>query len=319
MVRSLSSLACVAFVLLGSRASSAQDWAKAALDKSPRHREYVPVTHDGRTVNTFVVYPETRGKAPVVVLIHEIFGLSDWMKLQADELAAKGYIVVAPDLVSGVGPGGDGKSGGGTDALFATTGSTDPVVKAVTSLDPAQVTADLDAVADYGEKLPSANGKLAVAGFCWGGGKSFLFATHRGDLSAAFVFYGPPPPADAMASIHAPVYGFYGENDARIGATIPQAVADMKTTGKFFEPVTYAGAGHGFMRTGQAPDAKPGDKKAFDEGFARLTKELKANTSGSGKKQAADVRSLKSVLEAKAATVDCAAMHAGSGHLPLSR
>ena len=280
----------MAFVLLPCHSLSAQDWAKAALDKSPRHREYVPVTHDGRTVNTFVVYPETSGKAPVVVLIHEIFGLSDWMKLQADELAAKGYIVVAPDLVSGVGPGGDGKTGGGTDALFATTNSTDPVVKAVTSLDPAQVTADLDAVADYGKKLPSANGKLAVAGFCWGGGKSFLFATHRGDLSAAFVFYGPPPPEAAMASIHAPVYGFYGENDARIGATIPQATADMKTAGKFFEPVTYAGAGHGFMRTGQSPDAKPGDKKAFDDGFARLVKELKANTSGAAKKQARDSR-----------------------------
>ena len=286
MIRSVCSFLCVVFVLLCSRASSAQDWAKAALDKSPRHREYVPVTHDGRTVNTFVVYPESSGKAPVVVLIHEIFGLSDWMKLQADELAAKGYIVIAPDLVSGVGPGGDGKTGGGTDALFATTGSTDPVVKAVTSLDPAQVTADLDAVADYGKKLPSANGKLAVAGFCWGGGKSFLFATHRGDLSAAFVFYGPPPPAAAMASINAPVYGFYGENDARIGATIPQATSDMKTAGKFFEPVTYAGAGHGFMRGGQAPDAKAGDKKAFDDGFARLVKELKANTSGRGKKQA---------------------------------
>ncbi len=291
MIRSLCSFVCVAFVLLFSRISSAQDWAKAALDKSPRHREYVPVTHDGRTVNTFVVYPESSSKAPVVVLIHEIFGLSDWMKLQADELAAKGYIVVAPDLVSGVGPGGDGKTGGGTDALFATTGSTDSVVKAVTSLDPARLMADLDAVADYGKKLPSANGKVAVAGFCWGGGKSFLFATHRGDLSAAFVFYGPPPPAAAMASIQAPVYGFYGENDARIGATIPQATADMKTAGKFFEPITYAGAGHGFMRIGQTPDAKPGDKKAFDDGFARLVKELKANTNGMGKKQAGLVRS----------------------------
>ena len=281
MVRSLSSFVCVAILLLFSRVSQAQDWAKAALEKSPRHREYVPVTHDGRTVNTFVVYPETSGKAPVVLMIHEIFGLSDWMKLQADELAAKGYVVLVPDLVSGVGP-----NGGGTDALFATTSSTDPVVKAVTSLDPMQVMADLDAVADYGKKLPSANGRLAVVGFCWGGGKSFLFATHRGDLSAAFVFYGPPPPEAAMASIHAPVYGFYGENDARIGATIPQAVADMKTAGKSYEPVTYAGAGHGFMRGGQAPDAKEGDKKAYDDGFARLLKELKANTSGGTKKQA---------------------------------
>ena len=243
------------------------EWARAALEKSPRHREYVPVTHDGRTVTTFVVYPEVKGKAPVVVLIHEIFGQSDWMKLMGDELAAKGYIVVEPDLLSGTGP-----NGGGTDSL----GGQDAVVKAVSMLDPAQVTADLDAVADYGKKLPSSSGKLAVAGFCWGGGKTFLFATHRKDLSASFVFYGPPPKADQMASINAPVYGFYGGNDARIGATIPQAQADMKAAGKTYEPVTYEGAGHGFMRAGQAPDARPEDKKAFDEGFARLLKELKA-------------------------------------------
>ncbi len=254
-----------------------QQWAKDALDKSPRHREYVPIVHDGRTVTTFVVYPEVKNKAEVVVLIHEIFGLSDWMKLQADELAAKGYIVLAPDLLSGVGPGGDGKTGGGTDALFATTGTTDPVVKAIATITPEQVTADLNAVADYGKKLPSANGKLAVAGFCWGGGKSFLFATQRPDLSAAFVFYGPPPPAGAMASITAPVYGFYGGNDARIGATIPQAVIDMKAAGKVYDPVTYDGAGHGFMRAGQAPGARPEDVKAFNEGFARMVKELKAH------------------------------------------
>ena len=259
--------------------ASAQDWARAALDKSSRHREYVPVTHDGRTVTTFVVYPEVKDKAPVIVLIHEIFGLSDWFKLQADELAAKGFIVVAPDLLSGVGP-----NGGGTDALFATTGTTDPVTKAVMGLPPAQVVADLNAVADYGKSLPSANGKLAVAGFCWGGGKSFDFATKRGDLSAAFVFYGTPPPAAAMASINAPVYGFYGEMDNRVDATIPQAVTDMKAAGKFYEPVTYTGAGHGFMRAGQAPDATPANKAAWEDGFARLVKELRANTAPGAKK-----------------------------------
>lgn len=252
----------------------AQDWARGMLEKSSRHREYVAVKHDGRTVNTLVVYPEVKGKAPVVVLIHEIFGLSDWMKLQADELAAKGFIVLAPDLVSGAGPGGDGKTGGGTDALFGTTGQ-DAVVKAVTTLDPAQVMADLDAVADFGEKLPAADGKLAVAGFCWGGGKSFAFATHRADLGAAFVFYGPPPPAAEMAGIKAPVYGFYGGNDARIGATVPQTVTDMKAAGKVYEPLTYEGAGHGFMRTGQAPEAKTADRKAYDEGFKRLLQGLK--------------------------------------------
>jgi carboxymethylenebutenolidase len=249
----------------------AQDWAKAKLAESPRHREYVTIKHDGRAVNTYIVYPEVSGKAPVVVLIHEIFGLSDWMKLQADELAAKGYIVLAPDLVSGIGP-----NGGGSDALYASPGGQDAVIKAVVGLDGGQVNADLDAVADYGKKLPSAGKKLAVAGFCWGGGKSFAFATHRKDLGAAFVFYGPPPPAAEMAQITAPVYGFYAGEDARIGATVPQTVIDMKTAAKFYEPVTYDGAGHGFMRAGQAPDATAANKKAFEEGFARLVKGLGA-------------------------------------------
>ena len=142
---------------------------------------------------------------------------------------------------------------GGT-AAFPDQGS---VTKAVSSLDAAGVNTDLDAAADYGKKLPAASGKLYVAGFCWGGGKSFLFATHRKDLSAAFVFYGPPPAADLMKSINAPVYGFYAGNDARISATIPQATADMKAAGKTYDPVTYDGAGHGFMRAGEAPDASP--------------------------------------------------------------
>jgi carboxymethylenebutenolidase len=284
----------------------AQDWAKAKLAESPRHREYVTVKHDGRAVNTYVVYPEVSGKAPVVVLIHEIFGLSDWMKLQADELAAKGFIVLTPDLLTGLGP-----DSGGTHALFMSTGTNDPVTKAISTLDPAQVVADLNAVADYGKKLPSASGKLAVAGFCWGGGKSFDFATHRKDLSAAFVFYGPPPPTSAMANINAPIYGFYGGNDARIGATIPQATADMKAAGKFYEPVTYEGAGHGFMRAGQAPGARPEDKKAFDEGFARMVTELNKNTSG---KKMAMVRGSAKAKPIAAATAPGAAMSCAGMH-----
>jgi len=177
----------------------------------------------------------------------------------ADELAARGYIVVAPDLLSGAGP-----NGGGTDAFP----SQDAVTKAVSGLSADQVTADLDAAADYGKKLPSANGKLFVAGFCWGGGKSFAYATHRHDLSAAFVFYGPPP-AD-VTSIAAPVYGFYAGNDARITATVPATTDAMKAAGKRYETVIYDGAGHGFMRAGQAPDANDANKKAWDEAFRRM-------------------------------------------------
>jgi carboxymethylenebutenolidase len=243
----------------------AQDWAKTRLEASPRHREYVTLKHDARSLQALVVYPEVKNKATVVILIHEIFGLSDWAKEMADELAAEGFIVIAPDLLSGHGP-----NGGGSDAIP----SQDDRVKAVSALDPAEVMADLDSAADYGKKLPASNGMIAVAGFCWGGGKSFAFAAHRKDLSAAFVFYGTGP-AD-VSTITAPVYGFYAGEDARVGATVPATKDAMKAASKFYDPVTYDGAGHGFMRAGEDPGNKnPANTTARDQAFARLVKQLK--------------------------------------------
>ena len=272
LLAALAPVVAFAAFALTSTALPAQDWAKAMLEKSPRHREYVPIKHGDRIVTAFVVYPEVSKKAPVIVMIHEIFGLSDWAKEMADEFAAQGYIVIAPDLLSGAGP-----NGGGTDAF---TGQ-DQVTKAVSGLNADQVTADLDAAADYGKKLPSANGKLYVAGFCWGGGKSFGYATHRSDLSAAFVFYGPPPPDDALKAITAPVYGFYAGNDNRISATVPATTDAMKAAGKKYDPVIYDGAGHGFMRAGQQPDATDANKKAWEEGFKKMTGILSAGGSAS--------------------------------------
>jgi carboxymethylenebutenolidase len=262
----------------------AQDWAKQTLEKSPRHQEWVEVKHDNRVVQTFVVYPEVKGKAPVVIVIHEIFGLSDWARSVADQLAAHGYIAVAPDLLSGFGPNGGGSS------AFA---SPQDVTKAVMGLNPDTVTADLNAVADYAKKIPASNGKIAVSGFCWGGSQSFRFAANRKDLSAAFVFYGSGP--QDVTSITAPVYGFYAGNDGRIGATIPDTTTAMKTAGKKYDPVTYDGAGHGFMRAGEDPandaaakttgddadakkkhDAAVANKKAHDEGWDRWLQLLKA-------------------------------------------
>lgn len=246
-------------------AATAQEWAKTRLDASPRHHEYVPLKHDNRTIQAFVVYPEVKKKAPVVVLIHEIFGLTDWAKEMADELAGQGFIVVAPDLLSGLGPNGGGSS------EFA---DQDARVKAVSGLDSGAVLADLDAAANYAKTLPAGNGKIAVAGFCWGGSKSFAFAAHRNDLSAAFVFYGTGP-AD-VSGVTAPVYGFYGGNDARVDATIPETTRAMKAADKKYDPVIYDGAGHGFMRAGEDPgDTNPANKTAREEGFARLVKLLK--------------------------------------------
>ncbi|WP_263368789.1 dienelactone hydrolase family protein [Edaphobacter bradus] len=254
----------LALLLALPSAANAQDWAKTRLDASSRHREYVTLKHGGRSLQAFVVYPEVSRKVPTVILIHEIFGLSDWAKEMADELAAAGYIVVAPDLLSGFGP-----NGGNSDSFT----NMDATTQAVSGLDPATVLADLDAAADYAKKIPAANGKLAVAGFCWGGGKSFAFATHRHDLSAAFVFYGPPP--SDVSTITAPVYGFYAGNDARIGATVPGTVTAMKAAHKTYEPITYGDAGHGFMRAGEDPsNTNPANKKARDEGLARLTRLL---------------------------------------------
>jgi carboxymethylenebutenolidase len=258
-------IAAVSMICLAAVGLHAQEWAKTRLEASPRHREYVAIKNGNRTIQTLVVYPESKQKTPVVVLIHEIFGLSDWAKLMADEIAAQGYIVVAPDLLSGYGP-----SGGGTSEFAGQ----DAVMKAVSGLSPDGVNADLDAVADYGKKLPASNGKLAVVGFCWGGFRSFAFAAHRKDLAAAFVFYGGAP-AD-VTTVVAPVYGFYAGNDARIDARVPATVEAMKAAGKKYDPVTYDGAGHGFMRAGEDPtNTVPGNKTAREQGFARLTTLLK--------------------------------------------
>jgi carboxymethylenebutenolidase len=249
-----------------------QDWAKANLFKSPRHGEYVTIDEPGgRKLQAWVVYPQAKDKTPVVVMVHEIFGLSDWAREMADEVAGAGYIVVEPDLLSGDGPGAHGAAmaaatPGGTSAFP----SQDAVINAVSNLPESGVMTDLDAAADFGKKLPASDGKLFVAGFCWGGGQSFQFATHRHDLSAAFVFYGPPPPMDAMKNVSAPVYGFYAEMDARVSATIPATQAAMKADGKVYEPVVYDGAGHGFMRLGESPDASAANTAARQAAFRRF-------------------------------------------------
>ncbi len=258
-------LIVVAAALLLSLPMAAQDWARQNLEKSPRHGEWVQIKHDNRTVSTFVVYPESKEKAPVVIVIHEIFGATDWSRSMADQLAAKGYIAVAPDLLSGMGPNG------GKSSDFP---SVDAAREANSKLDPSQVTADLNAVADYAKKIPASNGKLAVVGFCWGGGQSFRFATNRKDLTAAFVFYGEGP--KDVSGITAPVYGFYAGKDARIDATLPETIEAMKKVGKKFEPVTYEGAGHGFMRAGEDPnDTNPDNKKAREQAWARWLELLK--------------------------------------------
>jgi len=248
-----------------------QDWAKQRLAKSPRHQEWVKVKNGTREVSSFVVYPENKNKATAVIVIHEIFGMTDWVQSLTDQLAEAGYVAIAPDLLSGMGP-----NGGGTSSL-----SGNAVGQAIRDLPPDQITADLNAVADYISKVPAANGKIVVTGYCWGGSQSFRYATNNPNVKAAFVFYGSAPAAAdgtpdkaALAKIKAPVYGFYAGNDARINATLPKTTEAMTELKKTFEPVTYEGAGHGFMRAGEAPDANEANKKARDDAWARWKKIL---------------------------------------------
>ena len=241
--------------------ASGQDWAKARLENSPRHQEWVKVEQGDRQVHSFVVYPEVSEKATAVVVIHEIFGLTDWVRGVADQLAEAGYIAIAPDLLSGT-----AKDGGGTAEL----GSPDEARKVIATLPPDQITADLNAVVKYVSGLPAANGKVTVGGFCWGGRETFRFATNNDEVKAACVFYGNgPDSAEAVARIDCPVYGFYGGNDARVNATIPETTELMKAAGKTYEPVIYEGAGHGFMRAGEAPDANEANAKAREAGWKR--------------------------------------------------
>jgi carboxymethylenebutenolidase len=245
--------------------ASAQDFAKQRLEKSPRHHEWVAIKYGNRTVHSFLVFPETENKTLAIVVIHENRGLTDWVRSVADQLAEAGYIAIAPDLLSGMGPNG-GKTSDFSDA--------DAAREAIYRLAPDQVTADLSAVADYARKLPASNGKVAVAGFCWGGSQAFRFATNRSDLVAAFVFYGTGPDSN-ISKINCPVYGFYGGNDARVNATVPKTAQLMREAGKIFEPVTYEGAGHGFMRSGEEPNASEENKRAREEAWVRWKALLK--------------------------------------------
>jgi carboxymethylenebutenolidase len=229
----------------------------ARLAASPRKGEYVNVMVDGKPMRTWVVHPAGNGKAPVVVVIMEIFGLSDWIRGVADQLAAEGFIAIAPDIVVG-----HGKDGGDTSSLS----TQQEIVTAVTSVPPAERIAKLKAAREFGLKDPRSNGKSGSVGYCFGGAESFAFAVAEPGLNAAVVYYGqaptdappvargtPPGPyevSDRVANVKAPIIGFYGglAQDARIGNTVAPTEAKMKALGKTYEPHIFDGAAHGFLR-----------------------------------------------------------------------
>jgi carboxymethylenebutenolidase len=238
-----------------------KDFGKDRLNSSPRHAEWIDIKSGEQTIKAFVVYPERKDKAPVVLVIQEIFGVTDWLRSLCDELAENGVIAIAPDFL-------DGQKFEDPDAAS----------KAVSAVTQEKVKSVLDATADYTLKIPAGNSTLAVCGFCRGGGWTFTYANENPKLKAAYSFYGAAPDsADKVKNIACPVYGFYGENDERVNATIPKAEALMKAAGKKYEPVIYNGAGHGFMRSGEKtnPNFREADGKARDEAWARWKKLLK--------------------------------------------
>jgi carboxymethylenebutenolidase len=251
-----------AFLATSTFAQEFKDFGKDRLNSSPRHADWVDLKSGKRTIKAFVVYPERKDKAPVVLVIQEIFGLTDWLRSLCDELAENGVIAIAPDLLSGQ-KYEDGDAAG----------------KATHALPKDQVIDDLNAASDYAlKKIPAANGTLAVCGFCWGGGWAFQYAHMNPKVKASYSFYGVAVDnADEAKKVVCPVYGFYGGNDERVNATIPAAEMLMKAAGKKYEPIIYGGAGHGFMRSGEPnnPNKREGDVKARDEAWARWKTLLK--------------------------------------------
>jgi carboxymethylenebutenolidase len=235
--------------------------AAARLETTPRHDEWVQIESAGRTLHAYVVYPQVSRLADTVVIIHENRGLTDWVRSVADRLAGEGFIAIAPDFLSGAAPNG------GRTSDFP---SQDAAREGISKLPREQVMEDLGKAAAYIRSLPSASGKLTVAGFCWGGARTFDFANVGDRISASFVFYGTGPAADeSVQGIDGPVYGFYGGDDQRVNATIDATAAAMQKNGKRFDPVIYPGAGHAFMRLGEEPDASEANRKAHDEAWAR--------------------------------------------------
>jgi len=220
-------------------------------DAVTTHGEWVYVRKArGDSVRAYVAYPERRDPAPGIIVIHEIFGLTEWEPTVADRLAAKGYVAVVPDLLS--------------SRFGITPPDPDSGRKLTAQLVPDEVTADLDAVYGYLRGLPAVRkDRIGTIGFCWGGGQSFRYATNNPDLRAVVVCYGPAPDSAALARIRAPLLGVYGENDARITAALPAVSAQLAALGKSFVHDSYPATGHGFLKPGRRGSDSDQPEKAW--------------------------------------------------------
>ena len=211
--------------------------ARARLASSPRHGEWVMISSGVDSVRAWIVYPERKTKAPVVVVVHEIYGLTPWVRGVADQLAADGFIAIAPDLLTSKNLPNPTDSVPGSLATAA-----------IRTLDPADVHRQISAAAEYAMALPAALPRYGIVGYCWGGGVSFDHAVRSPKVGASVVYYGVSPASALLASVNARVLGLYGGNDARVNATIAPADSTMRALGKTYTYHIYEGAGHGFLR-----------------------------------------------------------------------
>ena len=250
-------------VIVAAEAPLGSDaWHTEKLRQSPRHRETITLAAEGRNRQALVVSPTTKEPVPVVLMIPEDQGLNNWAADMADQIAAMGYIVIVPDFLSGRGPNGGGRS-------------SFPDIKSamynLIHIKEADLTADTNAWADYGNHLTGSNHKLAVVGFGWGGGRAFWWATQRHDLTAAFIFYDTAPPASALAGLNAPVYAFYADHDARVTRQLETIKTNMQAAGKKYDSVLYPGSDHMFVRLGDEPgNINPANLEARSAALARL-------------------------------------------------
>jgi carboxymethylenebutenolidase len=224
--------------------------AKFPVDSVTTHGEWVYIKSGRDSIRAYVAYPERKTKAPAVIVIHEIFGLTKWEPTVADRLAKEGYVAILPDLLS--------------STYGITPADPDSGRKLVGQLEPERVTADLNAVYGYVNALPSVTKDvIGTIGFCWGGGQSFRYATNNPKLRAVVVAYGPAPDTADLRRIKAPVLGIYGENDERINASLPEVTAAMQSAGKTFTTEVYPGTGHGFLKPGRQGSDGPQVQKAW--------------------------------------------------------
>lgn len=262
----------------------------ARLASSQRKSEWVKVAWEPGspdTVGAFVVYPaRTSAKAPVVIVIHENTCLINWNRGVADQVAAEGFIAIAPDLCS--------KVRGGPKNEELPRDSVQKILPGVTS---AMRNAQIVAVAKWGMSLPDATPRYAVIGYCWGGGTVFMHAINGGiaGYSGGVAFYGTAynNNADSLAKISKPLMLLNGAQDARIGAAMPAIDSIMKAGGKDYVGINYPNAIHGFLRAqgdsafvrdSTAPDgrrlntvAMEGNTKATADAWPRTVAFLKKN------------------------------------------